>query len=61
MQPLHEIAIDLLTRLIATQSFSKEEEEVASIVEEFFDKHGVHSYKRGNNVWVKNQYFNPDC
>jgi acetylornithine deacetylase/succinyl-diaminopimelate desuccinylase-like protein len=60
MQPLHEIAIDLLTRLIATQSFSKEEEEVASIVEEFFDKHGVHSYKRGNNVWVKNQYFNPD-
>ena len=60
MQPLHEIAIDLLTRLIATQSFSKEEEEVASIVEEFFDKHGVHSYKRGNNVWVKNQYFNAD-
>lgn len=59
-QPLHEIAINLLTRLIATQSFSKEEEEVASIVEEFFDKHGVHSYKRGNNVWVRNQYFNPE-
>lgn len=58
-QPLHEIAINLLTRLIATQSFSKEEEEVAYIVEEFFDKHGVHSYKRGNNVWVRNQYFNP--
>jgi acetylornithine deacetylase/succinyl-diaminopimelate desuccinylase-like protein len=58
-QPLHEIAINLLTRLIATQSFSKEEEEVAYIVEEFFDKHGVHSYKRGNNIWVRNQYFNP--
>jgi len=58
-QPLHEIAINLLTRLIATQSFSKEEEEVAYIVEEFFDKHGVHSYKRGNNVWVRNQYFDP--
>ena len=58
-QPLHEIAINLLTRLIATQSFSKEEEEVAYIVEEFFDKHGVHSYKRDNNVWVKNQYFDP--
>lgn len=60
MQSLPEIAINLLTRLISTQSFSKEEEEVAFIVEEFFDKHGVHSYKRGNNVWVKNQYFNPD-
>src|SRR5688572_29011396 len=60
MQPLHEIAINLLTRLIATQSFSKEEEEVASIVEEFFEKHNVHSYKRGNNVWVKNLHFNPE-
>jgi acetylornithine deacetylase len=60
MQSLHEIATNLLTRLISIQSFSKEEEEVAGVVEEFFDKHGVHSYKRGNNVWVKNQHFNPE-
>jgi acetylornithine deacetylase/succinyl-diaminopimelate desuccinylase-like protein len=59
MQSLHEIATNLLTRLISIQSFSKEEEEVAAVVEEFFDKHGVHSYKRGNNVWVKNQHFDP--
>lgn len=59
MQSLHEIATNLLTRLISIQSFSKEEEEVAVVVEEFFDKHGVHSYKRGNNVWVKNQHFDP--
>jgi acetylornithine deacetylase/succinyl-diaminopimelate desuccinylase-like protein len=60
MQALHEIATNLLTRLISIQSFSKEEEEVAVVVEEFFDKHGVHSYKRGNNVWVKNLHFNPE-
>lgn len=60
MQPLHEIATSLLMRLISIQSFSKEEEEVAAVVEEFFDKHGIHSYKRGNNVWVKNQHYNPE-
>ena len=60
MQSLHEIATNLLTRLISIQSFSKEEEEVAVVVEEFFDKHNVRSYKRGNNVWVKNLHFNPE-
>ncbi|MBK5279027.1 MAG: M20 family metallo-hydrolase [Bacteroidia bacterium] len=57
---LHDNAVGLLKRLIATQSFSKEEDEVASIIEDFFEKLGIHSYRRGNNVWVKNLKFDPD-
>lgn len=56
---LHEKATDLLIKLIATPSFSKEEDEVASVLEEFFEKQQVHSYRKGNNVWVRNKYFDP--
>lgn len=56
---LHEKATNLLIKLIATPSFSKEEDEVASVLEEFFEKQQVHSYRKGNNVWVRNKYFDP--
>jgi len=54
---LHEKAFNLLTKLIAAPSFSKEEEEVSFIIEDFFDKQGVHTYRRGNNIWAKNKFF----
>jgi acetylornithine deacetylase len=60
MKILSDLALDLLQQLIATPSFSKEEEEVASVIEEFFDKQGIHSYRKTNNVWVKNKHFNPE-
>jgi acetylornithine deacetylase/succinyl-diaminopimelate desuccinylase-like protein len=59
MESLHTEATALLMKLIATPSFSKEEEEVAFIIEEFFEKHGVHTYRRANNVWARNKHFNP--
>src|SRR5688572_17805663 len=59
MELLHEKATNLLIKLIAVPSFSKEEDEVASVLEEFFEREKVHSYRKGNNVWVKNQYFDP--
>jgi acetylornithine deacetylase/succinyl-diaminopimelate desuccinylase-like protein len=59
-QDLYNLSIDLLQRLIATPSFSKEEDEVATILEEFFERQRVHSFRKGNNVWVKNQYFDPE-
>jgi acetylornithine deacetylase/succinyl-diaminopimelate desuccinylase-like protein len=59
MDSLYEKATNLLIKLIAIPSFSKEEDEVASVLEEFFEKERVHSYRKGNNVWVKNQYFDP--
>lgn len=59
MKKLSDLALDLLQQLIATPSFSKEEEEVASVIEEFFDKQNIHSYRKANNIWVKNKFFNP--
>lgn len=59
MELLHEKAMALLLKLIAVPSFSKEEDEVASVLEDFFERQKVHSYRKGNNVWVRNQYFDP--
>lgn len=57
MQQLFENALELLQRLIATPSFSKEEDNVASIIEGFFSNYNVHVQRSLNNVWVKNKYF----
>lgn len=54
---LYKNALSLLQQLIAKPSFSKEEEEVATIIEEFFEKHHIHTYRKANNVWVKNKHF----
>ncbi len=54
---LFKNAITLLQKLIAVPSFSKEEEGVASIIEDFFENHDVHTHRKGNNIWAKNKYF----
>ena len=54
---LFKNALSLLQELIAKPSFSKEEEAVASVIEAFFKKHDVLTYRKANNVWVKNKYF----
>ncbi|MEO7531164.1 MAG: M20 family metallo-hydrolase [Sediminibacterium sp.] len=54
---LHTKAINLLKQLIATPSFSREEDHTAAIIETFFASHEI-AYKRVlNNVWAKNKYF----
>jgi acetylornithine deacetylase/succinyl-diaminopimelate desuccinylase-like protein len=60
MESLYKGAIDLLIRLIATPSFSREEDQVATILEEFFKAHAVHPNRIKNNIWVKNKYFTAD-
>jgi acetylornithine deacetylase/succinyl-diaminopimelate desuccinylase-like protein len=57
MELLYEKATNLLKQLIAIPSFSKEEDEVAFVVEEFFERQQVHSYRKGNNIWARNKYF----
>ncbi|HEY8935371.1 MAG TPA: M20 family metallo-hydrolase [Cyclobacteriaceae bacterium] len=59
METLFIKSLDLLQRLIATPSFSKEEDKVATIIEDYFKSHQVQTNRLGNNVWVKNKYFNP--
>lgn len=50
-------AIDLLKQLIATPSFSKEENETAEIICEFFSTLNVEHARVGNNVYAKNKYY----
>lgn len=54
---LQEKAITLLKRLIATPSFSKEEENTADILERFLQSEGVHTRTHLNNIWAQNRYF----
>lgn len=58
-EQLHSLSIDLLKELIATPSFSKEENRTADIIQEFFASHQIPSHRKGNNVWASNQHFDP--
>lgn len=49
--------IELLKTLIATQSFSKEEENAATVMRAFLDKEGIPYTTKKNNTWVYNKYY----
>lgn len=48
---LHSSATELLKKLISTQSFSREEAETATLIENFLRENGCEPQKEGNNVW----------
>ncbi len=54
---LEEAAIELLKELIATPSFSKEEEQTASIIGKFFAVRDIAATRVGNNVFALNKFF----
>lgn len=54
---LQRDAIQLLKELIATPSFSKEEEQTASIIGKFFGMRNIAASRVGNNVFASNKYF----
>lgn len=56
-QRLHDIAIELLKLLIATPSFSREEDKTAELLISFFQQQGITTHRKGNNVWAVNQHF----
>jgi acetylornithine deacetylase len=51
--------IELLRQLIATPSFSKEENETAALLEKFLHKKGIPAERLQNNVWAKSKHFDP--
>ena len=51
-------AIDLLKKLIETQSFSSEEEHTALLLENWFTEEKIPFTRTKNNVWATNKYFN---
>lgn len=54
---LYTEALGLLKQLIATPSFSKEENNTATIIEKFLQDHGVRVNRHLNNVWAVNRFF----
>jgi acetylornithine deacetylase len=63
MTLLHQLttdSIDLLRRLIATPSFSREEDGTAAVLEEFFREQNLPFSRLKNNLWLRNKTYNPD-
>ena len=54
---LYNDAVQLLKQLIATPSFSKEEDKTAGIIEQFFVVRNIKANRLLNNVWCVNKYF----
>lgn len=50
-------AIQLLKELIATPSFSKEEDNSSAIIKIFLEDHGVKTGQYLYNIWAKNKHF----
>jgi len=50
-------AIQLLKKLIATSSFSKEEDLTGDIIEDFLANHKVKTGRIKNNIWATNLHF----
>jgi len=51
--------IKLLLRLIATPSFSKEEDQTASVIYDFMENHGAKPERYLNNIFALNKHFDP--
>jgi acetylornithine deacetylase len=56
-EQLQSKAINLLKQLIATPSFSREEEHTAAIIENFLQDHGVKTNRHLNNIWAVNKFY----
>ena len=52
-------AVALLQKLIATPSFSKEEDATAFILFDYLQENGVTPNRHLNNVWSANKNFDP--
>jgi acetylornithine deacetylase len=57
---LQQEAIELLKQLIATPSFSKEEDRTALIIKDFLVLRRVEVHRLLNNIWVTNYHFDPN-
>jgi len=57
LHTLQQDAISLLKELIATPSFSKEENDTAELICAFFEKHDIPYTRVGNNVFAKNKHY----
>ncbi len=54
---LFDDSLELLRELISIPSFSKEEDNTASAIEQFLSDRGVKTQRTINNVWAYNEHF----
>ena len=54
---LKQDALELLKSLISTQSFSKEEDESALLIMQWFSSHNIKFESSQHNIWAKNKHF----
>lgn len=52
-------ALALLKKLIATPSFSREEDQTATLIGDYLGSKGVAAERVQNNIWAKNKYYQP--
>ena len=57
IQILQAESISLLKKLISIPSFSKQEDNTATVIEEFLLKKKIIVNRLCNNIWVKNKFF----
>lgn len=55
---LFQDSLDLLCKLISIPSFSREEENTASVIELFLKEKGIETHRKLNNVWAFNKHYN---
>ena len=60
MHSLNSESIELLRRLVATPSFSKEEEGTALLIFDFMESKGMAVFREGNNVWAFNKHYDAE-
>lgn len=53
-------SIELLCQLIATPSYSKEEDDTAAILANFFQQREIPHLQKKNNIWARNRHFDAD-
>lgn len=49
--------VELLRQLVATPSYSKEEDDTAAILEGFFKQQEIPAFRKKNNIWSRNRHF----
>ncbi|MCP9199820.1 M20 family metallo-hydrolase [Gramella sp. GC03-9] len=57
VKELQEQAIDLLKKLIETQSFSGEENLTAYLLQDWLNQHKIPHHRQMNNIWAVNEHF----
>ncbi|MFC3200049.1 M20 family metallo-hydrolase [Parapedobacter deserti] len=58
-EKLTEDSVSLLRDLIRIPSFSKEENQTGDAIERFLQQRGVRTYRKLNNVWAYNKFYDP--